>query len=192
MTTRRPRGSLIGGAAIAVVALAALSTVAVAAFSGQLDGRSRGRAPNGQCSAPSLPGTVIDVQLMNMGGPMMRGAPMMGGTMRVAVDRTQVPAGTVSFRVVNVGNLVHELVVLPLSGGASAGQRSIDADGRVDEAGSLGEASTSCGSGAGDGIEPGSVSWTTLQLTAGYYELVCNLPGHYGAGMHATLHVVSG
>ena len=188
MTDRRPGRSVIVGAAVAVIALAALSTAAVAAFTGNLGGQSRGEAPNGQCSAPPLAGTVVDVRLINMGGPMMGGNPM-GGTMRVAANRSQLPAGTVSFRVANVGSLVHELVVLPLHEGATAGQRAIGSDGRVEETGSLGEASNSCASDAGDGINPGSISWTTLQLPVGNYELLCNLPGHYAAGMYTTLQV---
>ena len=189
MMAPRARGSVIAGTAVAVVALAALSTLAVAAANGQLGGRSRGEAPNGRCAPPSLPGTVVDVQLTNMGGAMM-GGPMMGGTMRIIVNRSQVPAGTVSFRAANTGSLVHELVVLPLRDGAAAGERAIGTDARVDEAASLGEASASCGAGAGDGIEPGTISWTTLQLPVGDYELICNLPGHYAAGMYATLHVI--
>ena len=113
----------------------------------------------------------------------------MGGTMRVVADRQTVPAGTVSFRVANVGSLVHELVVLPLPTGASAGDRTVGSDNQADEHGSIGEASQTCGSGAGDGIEPGALGWTTLTLAAGDYELVCNLPGHYAAGMYTTLHV---
>jgi uncharacterized cupredoxin-like copper-binding protein len=132
---------------------------------------------------------VVDVQLMNMGGPMMGGSSMMGGTMRIATDRSQVPVGTVSFRVANVGSLVHELVVLPLRDGAAPGQRAIASDGRIEETGSVAEASASCGNGAADGINPGALSWTTVQLPAGDYELVCNLPGHYAAGMYTTLQV---
>ena len=122
-------------ALIAVVA-AALSTVGLAVASGAF--RSGGDAPNGSCSAPQLPGTVVDVRLMNMGGrtPMMGGA--MGGMMRVVADRQTVPAGTMSFRVANVGSIVHELVVLPLEPGASAGDRTAGSDNRVDESSSAG------------------------------------------------------
>ncbi len=59
----------------------------------------------------------------------------------------------------------------------------------MSEAGSLGEASRSCGEGAGDGIAPGAASWVTLHLAAGRYELICNLPGHYAMGMFTELDV---
>ena len=171
---------------IAAVVLASASTVAVAAVSGGF--RSASEAPNGKCSAPALPGTVVDVRVVDMGGRMMMGA-WGAGMMRVLTSRVQIPAGTVSFRVANAGSLVHELVVLRLPAGQGVGQRTIGTDGRVDETGSAGEASRTCGAGAGDGIDPGTIGWTTLDLVPGPYELLCNLSGHYAAGMYAVLYV---
>lgn len=177
---------ILGGAAVAVV-LAAGSTLAIATATGGFrTGRS---APNGRCSAPALPGTVVDVALTNMGGPMMGRGPMMGGMMRVRANRDRVRAGTVSLRVANTGSLVHELVVLPLAEGEHPGARQVGSDGWVDETASVGEASRSCGEGAGDGIDAGSLSWVTLELEPGDYELICNLPGHYAAGMYTRIHV---
>lgn len=188
MSAVSSRGRLLVGAAIAAVVLAAVSTVVVAAVTGGF--RSASSSPNGRCSAPALQGTVVDVGLMNMGGRMMGGGgPMMGGTMRVRTDRRQAPAGTVSLRVANVGSLVHELVVLPLADGQRPGARAVGSDGRVDETGSVGEASRSCGEGSGDGIDPGSLGWVTLRLAPGRYELLCNLPGHYASGMYTELRV---
>jgi uncharacterized cupredoxin-like copper-binding protein len=140
------------------------------------------------CNAPALPGQTVDVILSDMGGMMGRG--MMGGgrMMNVAASPSAVAAGDVSFRVWNAGMTVHELVVLPLPSGG-VGTRPVGLDGRVSEAGSLGEASKSCGAGAGDGIAPGAVSWVTLHLAPGRYELICNLPGHYAMGMFTELDV---
>ena len=89
----------------------------------------------------------------------------------------------------NLGWRTHELVVLPLQGGASAGQRVPGTDGKVDETGSLGEASRSCAAGSGDGIASGAVGWTTLTLPRGRYELVCNLTNHYANRMYQELDV---
>jgi uncharacterized cupredoxin-like copper-binding protein len=179
----------VAAAAIVVaLVLAAGSTIALAFAGGAF--RSHSSAPNGRCSAPSLPGTVVDVELANMGGSrMMGGGAMMGGTMRVVANRQDVNAGTVSLRVANIGSLVHELVVLPLAAGEQVGSRSVGSDGKVSEDGSLGEASNTCAAGAGDGIDPGALGWVTLNLPRGNYELVCNLAGHYASGMYTELRV---
>jgi len=103
--------------------------------------------------------------------------------------RIAAAAGTVSLQVTNTGMITHELVVLSLAAGQRIGARTVGADGKVDEAGSLGEASNSGGSGSGEGIEPGASSRVTVTLAPGRYELVCNLMGHYVSGMHRQLKV---
>src|SRR5664280_1001766 len=215
---------LIVGAAVAALVAAAGSTVGVAAASSTFAATptptpiptATATGPTSDCSVPSLPGTVVDVTLTDMGGWMtgtdgswggrmpggmmsgrmpggMMGGPMMSGhgaagaMMRVLVTPDAAAVGTVSLRVRNTGWMTHELVILPLSDGQAVGQRGVDGDGRVDETGSVGEVSRSCDAGAGDGLAAGSAGWTTLQLPAGRYELVCNLPGHYAAGMRALL-----
>ena len=40
-----------------------------------------------------------------------------------------------------------------------------------------------------DGMDPGAIGWEILTLQSGNYELICILPGHYAAGMHASLTV---
>lgn len=115
---------------------------------------------------------------------MLRGQQMM-----LRANARTVPAGTVSFVAVNHGTRTHELIVLPLTAGASVGDRSVGAGRRVDEAGSIGEASHTCGTGPGEGISVGTVGWVALSLIPGRYELVCNLPGHYAAGMRTELDV---
>ena len=137
---------------------------------------------------------MVGVTLVDMGGGM--GGSMMGGgshrgmMMRLAVSPSAVPPGLVSFRAVNVGRRAHELVVLPLAPGRQAGERPIGSGNRVAETGSLGEASRTCGAGAGEGIEPEASGWVTIDLNARRYELVCNLPGHYRAGMYGELTVL--
>ena len=134
-------------------------------------------------SVPQLGGTTVHVTAVDMG------AMMGGGRAGLVLDRASVPAGTVSLALTNAGRRAHELVVLPLAGGQQVGARTVGADGTVDESGSLGEASRSGGADTGDGIRPGAAGWTTLDLPAGRYELICNIPGHYAAGMYAELTV---
>jgi uncharacterized cupredoxin-like copper-binding protein len=135
------------------------------------------------CDLPALPGQTIDVVLSDMGGMMSSGR-----MMSVSASRLSVAAGQVSFRIWNAGTMTHELIVLPLPPGG-AGTRPVGSDGRVSEAGSLGEASKTCGEGTGEGIASGTASWTTLQLGAGRYELICNFPDHYVMGMFTELDV---
>jgi hypothetical protein len=77
---------------------------------------------------------------------------MMGGMgmARVVASPGVVAAGTVSLRVANQAAQTHdELLVLPLPAGQAASARAVGANGQVDEAGSLGEASRTCGAGGG-------------------------------------------
>jgi uncharacterized cupredoxin-like copper-binding protein len=180
---RRPNLQLLVAGTLAALVLGVASTVGLAAASGAF-----GSAPSGTgCAVPRLPGAVVEVTLADMGA--MMGGPMPGGMgmARVVANPGVVAAGTLSLRVVNQGPRTHELVVLPVPAGQAVGRRPVGTDGRVDEAGSLGEASHTCGAGAGDGIDAGAVGWLTLTLEPGRYELVCNLPGHYAAGMYTEL-----
>ena len=190
-TARRPL--LVGALIAAVVALVASAAVAVGAIgpsSGPL-GIGGGTGPGGHGflsgsprAAPKLPGTVVNVSLTNMGGSMMGGGPM-----GLSADHATVPHGTVSFLVTNDGSIDHEMVVLPLAGSQSAGARTVGGKGKVDEAGSLGEASKTNGADAGEGIAPGGSGWVSVTLAPGHYELVCNLANHYSAGMYTQLDV---
>lgn len=201
MATTVRRGWLIAALAVAVAVLLG-SGLAASAWAGafgqgaaatartRLGGAGSGFLSGTSQGVPALPGNVVNVSLTSMGGPMMGGRnPMGGGVMQLGVDRATVPAGSVSFAAANFGSIDHELVILPLGDNQRAGMRAIGADSRIDEAGSLGEASASGRAGAGDGIRPGSSGWVTVSLVPGRYELVCNLPGHYGAGMSTELTV---
>jgi uncharacterized cupredoxin-like copper-binding protein len=143
------------------------------------------------CAPPaSLPGTAVRVTLADMGmSRMMGGTAPRSARMVLTSDRATVTAGTISIEASNLGWRTHELVILPLADGAVAGGRKPDTKGKVDEAGSLGEASSSCAGGAGSGITSGAVGWVTLTLPRGRYELLCNLTNHYADGMYAELDV---
>jgi uncharacterized cupredoxin-like copper-binding protein len=144
------------------------------------------------CAAPALSGRVVTVMLEDMGMTrMMNGTAPLGTRMMLRAQPPSVPAGRVSFVVENMGWRTHEMVVLPLAAGAVAGQRAVGSDRKVDESGSLGEASANCRGGAGEGIESGAVGWTTLTLPKGRYELLCNLPNHYEDGMRQELDVTT-
>ena len=159
---------------------------AAATGAGMIGGGAGYHFAHTTCSAPrSLPGRIVNVTLADMGMTrMMGGAAPLGARMMLRVSPATIPAGQISVVASNLGWRTHELVILPLAAGAAAGQRASGGDGKVAETGSLGEASQSCGSGTGEGITSGTVSWTTVTLPPGRYELICNLPNHYADGMY--------
>jgi uncharacterized cupredoxin-like copper-binding protein len=185
--------TLIVAGIVTAIGLTGLSAAAVGLVS---SGSTAGQYSTGTsvCAPPTLAGTVVRVSLTNMGGQMM-GGPMMGqhstsyprGSMSLTTDVTTVSHGNVSFLATNVGNLTHELVIIPLDSGSSVGARKVGNDGKADEESSLGEASNACGADAGEGLKPGTAGWVTITLAPGKYELLCNLAGHYQAGMYAEL-----
>lgn len=105
-----------------------------------------------------------------------------GGEMSLTLDHASVKAGPAVFKVHNsaVGE-EHEMVLVKLK---SADQKIplIASKHRVDEKQlkSLGEVAD---------LAPGADGEMTADLTAGSYLLLCNLKGHYEAGMHAILTV---
>jgi uncharacterized cupredoxin-like copper-binding protein len=81
-------------------------------------------------------------------------------------------AGHVTFRVHNAGAVKHEFVVVRTNKPAGRLLKGSEAN----EAGNVGE--------IGD-LKPGATKSLRLDLKAGHYALLCNLPGHYQAGQHA-------
>lgn len=97
-------------------------------------------------------------------------------TMGIKALPGTVKAGKVTFKVTNDSrDTVHEMIVMSL---ANPGKPLpyIASESRVDEdkAGDKGEVSE---------LEPGKSGALTVDLKAGKYLLICNVPGHYGAGM---------
>ncbi|HET8990142.1 MAG TPA: sulfocyanin-like copper-binding protein [Acidimicrobiales bacterium] len=173
-------GPTIRLAAAAVVVLTVLSLGV--AWEGRV---SSPGSPLTACAPLSARGSVVRVTLSD-GGPMMMGGWLRGASL--TESPASVSAGWVTFVATNVGTVRHELVVLPLATGA-AGRLRVGPNGRIDESSSLGEASTSCGAGAGDGLAPRTRGWVSLRLAPGRYEIVCDVPWHYASGMSASLRV---
>ncbi len=106
-----------------------------------------------------------------------------GGPMTLTVDQPTVKAGDVLFKVHNDAMTEeHEMVLVKLK---SADQQVSVVKGkhRVDEKQlkSLGEVSD---------LKPGADGTLKAKLAPGSYLLLCNIKGHYEAGMHATLTAV--
>jgi uncharacterized cupredoxin-like copper-binding protein len=98
----------------------------------------------------------------------------------ITPSATTVAAGSVTFTVTNAGTIPHEFVVLQTD--TPAGKFPITSfegeSQRFDED----TAGTNVGE-TGD-MEAAAVKTLTIDLAPGHYAFVCNLPAHYGQGMH--------
>jgi uncharacterized cupredoxin-like copper-binding protein len=98
----------------------------------------------------------------------------------IALGTSTASAGALNFAVHNEGPSVHEFVVFKTDLAEDALPTSDD--GTVDEEGEgvrhINEI---------EDIAAGSNKSLDVNLDAGKYVLICNLPGHYAQGMHASL-----
>lgn len=101
----------------------------------------------------------------------------------VETDATTAKAGEVVFTITNDGTIGHEFLVVKTD--IAAGAIPLDGDHFAEPT---------------DGIEvideigeftKGTTETLTLNLEPGTYQLVCNLPDHYSAGMHMSFTVIS-
>lgn len=92
---------------------------------------------------------------------------------------TSVKAGKVTFVVTNKGTITHELNVIGVSR-ATATLPKGTAAGQVREKGKI---------AAVEGLKAGKSSTVSTRLTPGTYQLFCNIPGHYAAGMRVSITV---
>ena len=117
--------------------------------------------------------------LAGCGGPGGVTANLTDTSIQVAPNT--VTAGDITFHIKNISATeVHEFVVLQTDLGAD--QLPMDADGNVaeDKLSSPGE--------KGD-IAAGQSADLTLNLPAGHYMFICNLPQHFKEGMHTSFTV---
>jgi len=104
------------------------------------------------------------------------------GKMGMALDQDKVQEGRVTFIVKNdATSETHELLVVKVAS-ADAELPYDAAKDHVNEAKvtKLGEVSN---------LKPGASKMLTLELTPGTYKLLCNIKGHYMAGMSALVTV---
>ena len=114
-------------------------------------------------------------------------APAKGGTvnatlteMKIALDRTSIPAGPITFVVKNSGTVEHELVVIQTDLAEDKLAPDVEEPGKVDETGNVGETGE---------VKVGESKTFTITIPAGHYVIMCNEVGHYAAGMHLTFTV---
>ena len=103
-------------------------------------------------------------------------------TMGIKASPAEAKPGVVTFKVTNDSkDTVHEMIVMYLADPTKP-LPYIDADKKVDEdkAGDKGEVSE---------LDPGKSGSLTVNLKAGTYLLICNVAGHFEAGMWTTFTV---
>jgi uncharacterized cupredoxin-like copper-binding protein len=115
-------------------------------------------------------------------GPGMMGYGMMGGMMSIRVDQSTVMAGAVTLDVTNWSrSVLHEMLVIAVDNpNAPLLYDYYQARVPEDQVKVLGEVAD---------LEPNASKTLELTLTPGSYLLICNVPGHYAAGMVAALSV---
>ncbi|MCM8747165.1 cupredoxin domain-containing protein [Thermomicrobium sp. CFH 73360] len=106
------------------------------------------------------------------------------GDYYIKPDKSEVPAGKVRFVAKNVGQLEHELIVLKTE--LAADQLPYNEKEQTAEEEQAGQV---LGEIEPDELPPGKSAEMTLDLTAGHYVLLCNLPQHYKNGMYIDFRV---
>jgi uncharacterized cupredoxin-like copper-binding protein len=153
--------ALILGVSALVVALIAIGKANDAGH------MTRAASPGVATVAPAAPTAALP--LAHVSGVTLR-------EFTIAPSPAQVAAGKTSFTVHNGGQVKHEFIVLRTDKRAGSLLKGAEAD----ETGNVGEIPN---------LPPGSTKTLRLNLKAGHYALICNLPGHYQAGQHADLTV---
>ena len=183
------RGMLVGLSLAAVTltgqAMAASATVRV----GLMDMTAVTSGPFGQGSAGPQQGGAYGMMSPGGGfGPGMMGngglgfGMMGGGMMSIRADQSTVKAGTITFDVTNWSrSVIHEMLVVAVDS-ANAPlpydyAKQIVVEAQVKSLGETGE------------LQPNQSKSISLDLAAGNYLLLCNVPGHYAAGMEIPLTV---
>lgn len=97
----------------------------------------------------------------------------------ITASTKTVSAGTTTFSVTNKGTITHEVNILRVASPTTALPKGKTA-GQVREKGKV---------GAVEGLRSGKRGTVTVNLDPGTYQLFCNIPGHYAAGMRTILKV---
>ncbi len=103
--------------------------------------------------------------------------------MGVETNAVAANVGEVKFTVTNDGTIGHEFLVVKTD--MAVGEIPLDGDHFPEPADGL-EVVDEIGE-----FKVGTTETLTVNLEAGKYQLVCNLPGHYKNGMHLGFEVVS-
>jgi uncharacterized cupredoxin-like copper-binding protein len=149
-------------AAAAVITLLAAGLAACGSSDPPKDPPARTTATSAanQSPAPAVAGRSVTVDMRDF---------------RFAPSSLTARAGKLTIKATNTGQQEHELVLVRTSAAPNAIPSK---GGKASEAGSVGEISEQA---------PGASGTHTFKLTPGRYVFLCNVDGHYAAGMRGSL-----
>lgn len=167
-----------------VALLAILAAVGGCSSSPSSTGKGADTLEGGVKIPTAVHGTTVHVTLGDTKG--------LGGPMTVALSPATAPAGDITFVVDNTGTIDHEAIVLktttafdklPITyGGDPPAPVKTGAD-KVGEDTNIGETGE-------PNLKPGDTrTFTIKNMTAGNYDILCNIAQHYGKGMRAAFRI---
>jgi len=148
---------------IAAAVLLAAVAIGLVSLAGSLGGSDKPSSPPKQAAAPAAAGpSLVNVQLSDF---------------KIKPSEASIPAGKVTFVAKNTGDAEHEMVVVRTDKAAGSLAKG---GGEASEAGSVGEIGE---------FKAGATERKAFNLKPGRYVLLCNVPGHYKAGMYTAFTV---
>ncbi len=109
--------------------------------------------------------------------------------MFIDLSQSFAPEGKVTFIITNTGAEDHEFVVLRTDTPA-ADFPIVGFEGEPNRFDEDAKGLTNVGETGDPAMAPGTSLMLTIDMSAGHYAVVCNLPGHYAMGMHQDFDVV--
>jgi uncharacterized cupredoxin-like copper-binding protein len=137
--------------------LAGIALISITAILAIGCGSDTTSTPTTTASAPAPAAQTLDVTL---------------GDMTITAPKT-VDAGKYTVTASNTDAIVHEVVFIQTD--TPAAKLPTESDGSASEKDAVGEVAD---------VPANSSDTTTVTLKPGHYALICNLPGHYAAGMY--------
>jgi len=133
------------------------------------------------CSAGASPSPAAPASQAAASGAAGTSATAKLTEFKIELGAASAPAGPVTFALTNSGTVLHEFVVFKTD--LAPDKLPLAADGAtVDEAGA--GASLTLVDEVED-IEAGASASLAVDLAAGHYVVICNVPAHYTSGMRA-------
>jgi uncharacterized cupredoxin-like copper-binding protein len=123
--------------------------------------------------------SVVDASAQSRGSTPVKVTLGTPSEYSITPSRTTVKAGKTTFVVANSGAVTHELNIIRVPSAKTTLPKGTSAA-QVREKGKI---------AAVEGLKAGTRRTISVTLTRGTYQLFCNIPGHYAAGMRASITV---